>query len=71
MLISENVYYVRDVSMNEDRSRIRENPHIFSKLRSFALNIMRTNKVQNIAQELFYNCMKLGNVLNYRGIVEN
>lgn len=69
--IENSNHYVRDVSMNEDYSRIRNNPHIFSKLRSFALNIMRANKVLNIAQELFRNCMNIGNLHNYKGFMEN
>lgn len=57
--------------MNEDKSRIRNNPDIFARLKSFALNILRANKVTNIASELFYNCINLGNILNYKGIEEN
>ena len=67
--IENSNHYVRDVSMNEDRSRIRDNPHIFSRLRSFALNIMRANKVKNVAQELFRNCMNIANILNYKGVM--
>ena len=66
--IENRNHYVRDVSLGEDKSRIRTNPHIFAKLRSFALNILRKNKVQNISQELFDNCMDINNVLNYVGI---
>lgn len=62
-------HYVRDVSMGEDKSRIRTNPHIFAKLRSFALNILRKNKVENVSLELFDNCMNLDKVLNYIGIL--
>ena len=62
-------HYVRDVTMGEDKSRIRTNPHIFAKLRSFALNILRKNNVQNVSLELFENCMNLNNVLNYVGIL--
>lgn len=69
--IENSDHHVRDVSMNEDRSRIRDNPHIFSRLRSFALNIMRANGVKNAAQELFRNCMNIGNIFNYKGIMEN
>jgi len=69
--IENSDHHVRDVSMNEDGSRIRDNPHIFSKLRSFALNIMRANKVRNVARELFRNCMNIANIFNYRGIMEN
>jgi len=38
--IENRNHYVRDVCMGEDRSRIRTNPHIMAKLRSFALNIL-------------------------------
>ena len=34
---------VRDVSCNEDRSRIRDNPGIMARARSFALNIISHN----------------------------
>ncbi len=61
---------VRDVCMNEDGSRIRDNPHIFSRLRSFALNIMRANNVQNIAQELFRNCMDIANIFSVLSTLE-
>jgi len=66
--IENKNHYVRDVSMGEDQSRIRVNPHIFSMLRSFALNIMRINDKKNIQLELFNNCMNLTNVLKYVGI---
>lgn len=47
--IENRVHYVRDVSFAEDASRIRKNPGIFARVRSFALNIFRFNGVQNIA----------------------
>lgn len=67
--IENQNHHVRDVSLAEDQSRIRVNPHIFAKLRSFALNIMRANQVSNIKLELFKNCMNLDRVLNYEGII--
>jgi len=67
--IENRNHYVRDVTMGEDKSRIRTNPHIFAKLRSFALNILRKNKVENVSLELFENCINLDNVLNYVGIL--
>ena len=67
--IENRNHYVRDVTLGEDRSRIRSNPHIFAKLRSFALNILRKNHVENISLELFSNCMNLANVLNYVGVL--
>jgi predicted transposase YbfD/YdcC len=66
--IENGNHYVRDVSLGEDRSRIRTNPHIFAKLRSFALNIFRFNNVKNVSMELFANCMNLSHALNYIGI---
>jgi predicted transposase YbfD/YdcC len=67
--IENRNHYVRDVTLGEDKSRIRTNPHIFAKLRSFALNILRKNKVENVSLELFDNCMNLDNVLNYVGVL--
>lgn len=67
-LIENSDHYVRDVAMKEDSSRIRTNAHIFSKLRSFALNTLRKNNVENISDELYRNSMKLKYVLNYDGI---
>lgn len=67
--IENRNHYVRDVTMGEDKSRIRTNPHIFAKLRSFALNILRKNNVENVSLELFENCMNLDKVLNYAGVL--
>jgi len=66
--IENGNHYVRDVSMGEDRSRIRHNPHIFAKLRSFALNILRKNKVKNVSHELFRNCMDINRLFDYIGL---
>lgn len=66
--IENRNHYVRDVTLKEDASRIRVNAHIFAKLRSFALNILRKNQVDNVSLELFDNCIELDNVLNYVGI---
>jgi len=59
------------VTLGEDHSRIRINPHLFAKLRSFALNILRANRVENVSLELFNNGMNLSRVLNYVGIRQN
>jgi len=66
--IENGNHYVRDVTMGEDKSRIRDNPHIFAKLRSFALNILRANNVKNVSLELFDNCLDLNRVLSYVGV---
>ena len=39
--IETTSHYSRDVTMGEDRSRIRFNPGIFTRLRSFAFNILK------------------------------
>jgi predicted transposase YbfD/YdcC len=62
-------HYVRDVSLKEDASRIRTSPGVFARLRSFALNIFRINRVKNIAEALYENAINLEEVLNYQGII--
>ena len=66
--IENGNHYVRDVALQEDASRIRKNPHIFARLRSFALNILRANNVHNVTLELFRNCCNFNYILNYQGI---
>ncbi len=66
--IENRNHHVRDVTMKEDKSRIRTNPHIFARLRSFAINILRKNNVRNVSMELFRNCMNINNLLNYEGV---
>src|ERR1700747_2741937 len=46
--IENRSHYVRDGSFREDASRIRRNPGIFARLRSFASNILRFNGVENV-----------------------
>jgi len=67
--IENQNHHVRDVSLGEDQSRIRVNPHIFARLRSFALNILRANQVSNVEMELFKNCMNLDRVMSYTGVI--
>src|ERR1700760_840125 len=47
--IENRPHYVRDVSFAEDASRIRCNPGVFARLRSFAANILRFNGVHNVS----------------------
>jgi len=44
---------VRDVTMCEDASRIRKNPGIFARIRSFGYNILRFNQSGTIAQDRY------------------
>ena len=61
-------HHVRDVTFEEDKSRIRTRPLIMARLRSFALNILRYNGAQNIARERHTNSLNPLNMFNYRGL---
>ncbi len=66
--IENRNHYVRDVSCDEDRSRIRDNPGIMARARSFALNILHHNGVTNIAQALWAGALNLDLILTYKAI---
>lgn len=63
--IENKNHYVRDVSMNEDWSRIRKNPECMVVLRSIALNALRANGVKNVQRTLFENGLSLEKLLTY------
>ena len=51
--IENRSHYPRDVAFDEDASRIRVNPGIFARLRSFAFNILRINAVGSFVQDRY------------------
>jgi integration host factor subunit alpha len=51
--IENRSHYVRDVTLCEDASRIRKNPGVFARIRSFAYNILRINQTDSIAQDRY------------------
>jgi hypothetical protein len=51
--IENKFHYTRDVTLREDASRIRKNPGVFARLRSFAYNILRFNQSGTIAQDRY------------------
>jgi hypothetical protein len=51
--IENKLHYTRDVTLCEDASRIRKNPGIFARMRSFAYNILRYNQSDTIAQDRY------------------
>jgi len=51
--IENGSHYVRDVTLREDASRIRTNPGIFARCRSFAYNILRFNQSETFAQDRY------------------
>ena len=64
--IENRSHYVRDVTFGEDRCRTRIKPLHFAHFRSFAINILRANGVENIARELYVNALNFNNALAYR-----
>lgn len=55
--IENSNHHLRDVTLDEDRSRIRTNPGIFARLRSFAANILRFNQKRSISQDRYANAL--------------
>ena len=51
--IENRSHHVRDVTLGEDASRIRTNPGVFARLRSFASNILRFNQIRSIRQDRY------------------
>lgn len=63
--IENKNHYIRDVTLQEDASRIRKNPYNLSVLRSTAMNILRKNKILNIKGELYENALHWTRVFSY------
>ena len=61
-------HYVRDVTLAEDASRIRINPGIMARLRSYVLNIARANGAENIARALWIAAIDPTISLSYKGV---
>ncbi len=67
--IENRNHYVKDVTFGEDKSRIRKKPEIMATLRSFALNLMRTNGEGNISEARFRNGINIKRLLSYERIM--
>lgn len=67
--IENKDHHVRDVTLREDYSRIRVNPENMSTLRSFALNVLRKNKIDNINNELYTNSLQYYNLYSYQQFI--
>lgn len=61
--IENRAHYVRDVTLAEDASRIRQQPGIMARIRSLALNILRANGVKNVRQAVYANALSLDRLL--------
>jgi predicted transposase YbfD/YdcC len=51
--IETTSHYTRDISFAEDRSRIRVNPGVFARLRSFGFNILKHNRTDTLSQDRY------------------
>jgi len=51
--IENTSHYSRDVTLGEDRSRIRTNPGVFARLRSLAFNILKANQTDTLSQDRY------------------
>ena len=68
----ESSFWVRDVVLGEDASRIRTGgaPAAMSRLRNAAMNYLRARKVPNNAAALRENALKLEHLLRELGILK-
>lgn len=64
----EASHYVRDVAFAEDASRIRKNPDIVARLRSFAYNLLRANGCANIKHARWSAAIDIERLLQIKGI---
>lgn len=67
--IENRNHCVKDITMKEDSSRIRIRADLFARLRSFALNVLRTNQVKNINQELYKNALNIKGLFGYSKLI--
>jgi len=65
--IENGCHYVRDTAFAEDASRIRKNPDIAARLRSFAYNLIRARGCENIRNERWRAALDLNLALEILG----
>lgn len=63
--IENRAHHVRDRILGEDASRIRCQPGIFARIRSFALNILRAHGVTNVSETIYTNALSFDCLLDY------
>lgn len=69
--IENTSHYARDVTLGEDRSRIRTKPGVFARLRSFAFNINKANRSGTMNQDRYRAALSgLENLLKFKGVAE-
>ena len=69
--IENTSHYAGDVTLGEDRSRIRTKPGVFARLRSFAFNINKANRSGTMSQDRFRAALAgIEALLQFRGVAE-
>jgi hypothetical protein len=67
--IETTSHHTRDVTFGEDRSRIRVNPGVFARLRSFAFNILKANRTSTVSQDRYRAALAgIDNLLALKGV---
>lgn len=63
--IENRIHYVRDVTFDEDRSRVRtkDAPRVLATMRNLAIGVLRLAGVENVAQGLRRCCFKVSVVV--------
>jgi len=69
--IENGCHYVRDTAFAEDASRIRKNPDIVARLRSFAYNLIRAQGCKNIHNARWRAALDLNLALHTLVLSEN
>ncbi len=71
--IENRLHWVRDVTMDEDRCRIRKGaaPQIFSGFRNAAISLLRCLDCTNIAKALREHAFKVDHLFTKLGILKN
>lgn len=66
--IENGSHHVRDTTFAEDASRIRKNPDIAARMRSFAYNLLRSQGIDNIRNARWRAALDLNQVLKIPGL---
>lgn len=67
--IENGSHYVRDTAFAEDASRIRKNPDIAARLRSFAYNLLRDARCDNIKNARWRAALDINYILANRTVL--
>ena len=69
--IENSSHYVRDVAFAEDASRIRKNPDIVARMRSFAYNLLRASGCDNIKNARWRAAIDIDTLIVMPGLAVN